>query len=99
MAGAGFYFTEQAFQMKIVPSPHPHLRFRTKEDAAKAMDCFSKGISLPPDLAVMQYQVIGNMLTVTEEFKQAPYELVYVQLEDGEVIPKNIKDIDLKCCL
>ncbi len=76
--------------MKII-NPHPiPFRFANYDDAMKAMELMHnrkpfKHLSVPP------YRIEGdNVVIVTDEYEKAPYELSYIQLEDGEKIPKYL---------
>ena len=78
--------------MKFIHTPIPY-RFKDEADAMKFMYAISNRQPPPLELCVPHHEIIGNNICVTEAYKNAPYELGYVALEQGEVLPDYVDQI------
>lgn len=52
-------------------------RFRTKEDAELFMECLKLRNPFPQEKWVHPYELKGKMCTVSDDYKNAPFELKY----------------------
>jgi hypothetical protein len=77
--------------MKFIPNPHPPaFRFATEEIARKVLDLMQRREPWQ-HLAVPVYKLEGdNVLVMNQEYKDAPFELGFAQLEPGEELPDYV---------
>ena len=77
--------------MKVLKAsihPLPNLRFRTEEDAMKAMEFVKRRQPIDPSLIVWPYKLVGDNVIVDKDYIDAPYELSLVEFElaDNRVV-------------
>ena len=72
--------------MKILKGsrPYPNLRFRTEEDARKAMESLKFRKQIDPSLVVLPWLFEGDNVVLNQEYLDAPYELSLVEFEPGD---------------
>lgn len=49
-------------------------RFRTMEDAQRAVDAFQKGQRMPPELYIPPFKLVGTLCVRNQEYEDAQYE-------------------------
>lgn len=54
-------------------------RFRSREDAELFMECLRTGERFPIERWVWPYEVVGGCSVMSREYKDAPFELGYLE--------------------